>query len=227
MERTNTAASKFLEMTIQRYQFDVVGWTEYCNDNKGLDNKALPVYREKPLEALRINDKLITPFSTPSFERVYSSKERYIQWLDEEYLRDQAFYEAILKNPEKYITDLEDELLNQEIDNSAKEYMKITKGKKIDEISLIKNIDETNWADVKLSRYPKVQLGVVLGGTEEAIINNFCVYFINQLKAHYAGGKTAFLSATGPASWHELDQCKAEVSYFKDLVVEPCMRKLE
>ena len=26
--------SKLLEMAIKRYQFDVVGWTEYCIDNK-------------------------------------------------------------------------------------------------------------------------------------------------------------------------------------------------
>ena len=40
--------SKLLIDAIKKYQFDVVGWTEFCIDNKNLKQKALPKYREKP-----------------------------------------------------------------------------------------------------------------------------------------------------------------------------------
>jgi hypothetical protein len=72
------------------------------------------------------------------------------------------------------------------------------------------------WDEIKVSKYPKVMLGLILGASEEDIINNFGVYFINLLKAHFAGGRTAFLSSSGPEYWHELDRCKAELTYFKE-----------
>jgi len=212
--------SKLLEMAIKRYQFDVVGWTEYCIDNKILKQKALPVYRKKPLENLLIQDKILTGLSIPSIKKVYESPKHYIKYLDEEYVRDQAFYEAILKNPGKYKTDNIDILLNKEIDNSAKIYLKNIEKRKIDEEALIDHIQNDKWLDVKMSKYPKVQLGLILGVSKEAIVNNFGLYFMNLLKGHFAGSRTAFLSSTGPASWYELEQSKAELEYFRKEVVK-------
>jgi len=217
--------SKLLEMAIKRYQFDVVGWTEYCIDNKILKQKALPVYRKKPLENLLIQDKILTGLSIPSIKKVYESPKHYIKYLDEEYVRDQAFYEAILKNPGKYKTDNIDILLNKEIDNSAKIYLKNIEKRKIDEEALIDHIQNDKWLDVKMSKYPKVQLGLILGVSKEAIVNNFGLYFMNLLKGHFAGSRTAFLSSTGPASWYELEQSKAELEYFRKEVVKPCIEK--
>jgi hypothetical protein len=225
--RHSSAVSKILKMAIKRYQFDVIGWTKYCIDNKDLKQKALPVYRHKPLENLRIQDKILTSLSTPPIKKVYESPNHYIRWLDEEYVRDQAFYEAILKNPSKSKTDFEDNLLNKEIDHSAKEYLKTIEKRKIDEEALIRGIQIDNWLDIKMSKYPKVQLGIILGATGEAIVNNFCLYFINQLKAFLASSKTAFLSLTGPATWYEIDQCKAELAYFKKEVVDPIVKNLK
>ena len=158
----NSKDSKLLEMAIKRYQFDIVGWTEYCIDNKVLKQKALPVYRQKPLENLLIQNKILTGLNTPSIKKVYESPKHYIKYLDEEYVRDQAFYEAILKNPSKFKTYNTDILLNKEIDNSAKKYLKTIEKRKIDEEALIGRINSDKWFDVKMSKYPKIQLGLIL-----------------------------------------------------------------
>jgi len=144
-------------------------------------------------------------------------------WLDEEYERDQAFYEAILKNPGKYKLVSEDVSLNEEINESAKKYLKTIKNRRVEEESLINDIPVEQWDLIKVSKYPKVMLGLILGVSEEDIINNFGVYFINLLKAHFAGGRTAFLSSSGPEYWHELDKCKAELTYFKEEVIRPSL----
>ena len=140
-------------------------------------------------------------------------------------MRDQAFYETILKNPGKFKTDDKDILLNKEIDRSAKEYLKTIEKRKIDEEALIGRIQNDKWLDVKMSKYPKIQLGLILGVSQEAIVNNFGLYFMNLLKGHFAGSRTAFLSSAGPASWYELEQCEAELAYFKKEVVKPCIEK--
>jgi len=49
----------------------------------------------------------------PPVQKIYDSKNKYITWLDKEYKRNQAFYEAILKNPGKYKLNSEDESLNK------------------------------------------------------------------------------------------------------------------
>jgi hypothetical protein len=218
--------SDLLKTAIKRYQFDIVGWTEYCINNKILKQKALPIYRQKPFEDLRIRDRFSSSLNTPSIKKVYESPNHYIRYLDEEYTRDQAFYEAILKNPSKYKLDFEDKILNEEIDKSAKKYLKTIKKRKIDEELLIRELQSSDWLEIKNSKYPKVMLGLVLGVDKEAIVNNFGLYFINQLKAQFAGSRTAFLSSSGPASWHEIDRCKAELTYFKKEVVSPIVKKL-
>ncbi len=222
--RNSHMASKFLEASIKRYQSDIVGWAEYCIDNKYLKNKALPVYRQKPLENFRIQNKILSSISNPPIKKIYDSPYHYIKWLDDEYTRDQAFYEAILKNPDKYNVDYQDNLLNKEIDQSAKKYLKNIEKRKIDEGALIRGINEDNWHLIKKSKYPKVQLGIILGAKGDAIVNNFCIYFINQLMGFLSGSKTAFLSLTGPATWYEIDQCKAELTYFRKEVVDPIIK---
>ena len=102
----SSRVSNLLLTAINRYQFDVVGWTEYCIDNRVLKRKALPIYRQKPLENLRIQDTFLTGLGTPSIKKVYASPKYYIKYLEEEYVRDQAFYEAVLKNPGKFNTDI-------------------------------------------------------------------------------------------------------------------------
>ena len=67
----------------------------------------------------------------------------------------------------------------------------------------------------------------MLGASEDDIINNFGLYFINLLKAYFAGGRTAFLSSSGPDFWHELDKCKAELLYFKEEVILPNLEVLK
>ena len=218
--------SKLLSSAIKRYQFDVVGWTDFCINNKFADQKALPVFRQSPLDVLRIQDRTLNPLSTPPIKKVYESPKHYIKYLDEEYVRDQAFYEAILKNPGKFKKDNDDLIINKEIDHSAKEYLKTIVKRKVDEEAIIKDIQTNEWLDIKMSKYPKVQLGLLLGASKEAIVNNFGVYFINQLKAQFAGSRTAFLSSSGPASWHELERCKVELTYFKKEVMNPAVKKL-
>ena len=112
MPKQISSISKLLEMAIKRYQFDVVGWTKFCTDNKNTERKALPSGKSESLEILRIQDKISTPLNTPSIQKIYDSKNDYIKWLDKEYDRDQAFYEVILKNPGKYNLDLKDNSLN-------------------------------------------------------------------------------------------------------------------
>ncbi len=218
--------SPLLVTAIHRYQFDLVGWTEYCIDNKILKQKALPIYRQKPLETLRIQDTYLSGLSLPSLKNVYESPKHYNKYLNEEYKRDQAFYEAILKNPGKYTTDTIDKALNKEIDQSAKKYLKTIEKRKLDEQTIIERIPPDTWHTVKKSKYPKVQLGLLLGVSKEAIINNFGIYFITLLRGQFTGSRTAFLSATGPASWYELDQLKAELTYFKKEVLNPAVKKL-
>ena len=225
--KENVQISNLLKSAIKRYQFDIVGWTEYCISNKSLKQKALPIYRQRPFEDLRIRDRLYSSFSTPSIKKVYESPTHYLRYLDEEYTRDQAFYEAILKNPSKYNLEIEDGKINEEIDKSAKKYLKTIKKTKIDEELLISEIKNNNWFEIKNSKYPKVMLGLILGANKKAIINNFGLYFINQLKAQFAGSRTAFLSSSGPASWYEIERCKAELTYFKKEVVNPIVKKLK
>jgi hypothetical protein len=222
----SSRVSNLLLTAINRYQFDIVGWTEYCVDNRVLKRKALPIYRQKPLENLRIQDTFLTGLGTPSIKKVYASPKNYIKYLEEEYVRDQAFYEAILKNPGKFKTDNKDILLDKEIDHSAKEYLKTIEKRKIDEEALIECIPNDKWLDVKMSKYPKVQLGLLLGVSKEALVNNFGIYFITLLKGHFAGSRTAFLSSAGPASWYELERLQAELTYFKKEVVNPAVKKL-
>ena len=176
---------------------------------------------------LRIQDKISTLLNTPQVQKIYDSKSDYITWLDKEYVRDQAFYEAILKNPGKYKLDLEDDLLNKEIDNSARKYLKNIKERRVDEESFICDIPDEKWGEIKISKYPKVMLGLILGASEEDIISNFGLYFINLLKAHFAGSRTAFLSSSGPEYWHELDNCKAELTYLKKEVVRPSLNVID
>jgi len=223
MPKQFSNVSKLLEMAIKRYQFDVVGWTRYCTESTSTERKSLPSGPSESLEMLRIQDKLSTPLDTPPVQKIYDSKNTYIKWLDKEYERDQAFYEAVLKNPGKYKLDSEDQSLNEEIDHSAKKYLKTIKGRRINEESLIKNIPTELWDEIKVSKYPKVLLGLILGASEQDIINNFGLYFINLLKAHFAGGRTAFLSSSGPKYWHEIDKCKVELTYFKEEVIRPSL----
>lgn len=213
--------SKLLEMAINRYQFDIVEWTKYCIENKNIKLKTLPRRKPEPLETLRIQDKISKSITIPPIQKIYHSKSDYINWLDKEYMRDQAFYESILKNPGKYNLYLDNDLLNKEIDNSAREYLKTIKKRRINEVLIINDIPDEKWDKIKISKYPKVLLGLMLGASEEDIINNFGLYFINLLKAYFVGGRTAFLSSSGPDFWNELDKCKAELSYFKEEVILP------
>jgi len=223
MPKQFSNVSKLLEMAIKRYQFDVVGWTKFCNEFTNNKRKALQSGPSESLEILRVQDKLSTPLEAPQVQKIYDSRNTYIKWLDKEYERDQAFYEAILKNPGKYKLDLKEESLNEEINHSAKKYLKTIKNRRINEESLIKNIPTELWSEIKVSKYPKVMLGLILGASEEDIVNNFGIYFINLLKAHFASGRTAFLSSSGPEYWHELDKCKVELTYFKKEVIRPSL----
>lgn len=215
--------SKLLEMAIKRYQFDVVGWTKYCTTSTSNRIEKLSSNTSATLEMLRVQDKLSTSPDTAAVQKIYDSKDEFVKWLNIEYEKDQAFYEAILKNPVKYKLDSEDKSLHEEINHSAEQYLKTLNGRRINEERLIKNIDSELWHEIKISKYPKVMLGLILGATEEDIINNFGIYFINLLKAHFAGGRTAFLSSSGPEYWHELDKCKAELTYFKEEVIRPSL----
>ena len=223
MVKQFSRVSKLLELAIKRYQFDIVGWTQYCIESTNTVKKVLSSGSSESLEILRVQDKLSTPLEAPQVQKIYDSKKTYINWLDQEYEKDKAFYETILKNPGKYKLDSEDESLNDEINNSAKEYLKTINVRRKNEESLIENIPTDLWDEIKISKYPKVMLGLILGASEDDIINNFGVYFINLLKAHFAGGRTAFLSSSGPEYWHELDSCKAELTYFKKEVVRPSL----
>ena len=228
----DSATSKFLELAIKKYQFDVVGWVDYCIDNAKTNQKELPVYREKPLESLLVQDKFTTSYSTPPLQKVYNSQDTYVNWLDEEYARDQAFYEAILKNPQKLMTFLaleeidENKEINEEINKSATDYLKVIETKKFDEKLIIKKIGEEDWLKIKMSQYPKVQLGIILGISPESIVNNFAVYFFNQLKSHFVGSNTAFMSSTGPASWYEMEKCRAELGYFRERALNSSIQNL-
>jgi len=218
--------SKLLEIAIKKYQFDIVGWTEFCIDNKNLKQKALPIYRRKPFENLRIQDRNLSSFTSPPLKKVYESPESFIRYLDQEYIRDQAFYEAILKNPGKYKADIEDNLLNEEIDKSAKKYLKNIKKRKTDEEAIINSIKPEDWIEISNSKYPKVKLGLMLGVSKEALIKNFGIYFINLIKAEYLGSRTAYLSSTGPSSWYEIDRIEKELEYFKKEVVNPIIKNI-
>jgi hypothetical protein len=224
--KKNAGISKLLTDAINKYQFDIVGWTEFCIDNKNLKQKALPKYREKPLESLRLQERNLSSISTPSLKTVFTSKDTYMTHLDKEYVKDQAFYEAILKNPGKYRKDIDDKLLNEEIDSSAKKYLKNIKKRKIDEEAIINSLKPEDWLEISKSKYPKVQLGLMLGVSKEAILNNFGLYFINQLKAIFLGSRSAYLSSSGPSSWHEIDRIKEELTYFKKEVVTPMIKKV-
>lgn len=217
--------SKLLTDSIKKYQYDIVGWTEFCIDNKNLKQKMLPKFRENPLEDLRLQERNLSTTSLPLLKTVFESKDTYIGHLENEYVKDQAFYDAVLKNPGKYKTGIDNKLLNEEIDKSAKKYLKNIKKRKINEEVIINSLKPEDWLEIRKSKYPKVQLGLILGLSKETIINNFGLYFINQLKAEFFGSRSAFLSSSGPYSWHELDRIERELAYFKKEVVTPMIKK--
>lgn len=226
---------RFLNQSILRYQYDVVGWTEFCFNNTEISNKLLPAYSENPLEALRVQDKLGATFSAPPLESIFSTKDSYIWWLGEEYARDRAFYETILENPNTLMVALGlemnkdeiDETINTEIDCCASDYIEILEQNKFEEKKRIEGITSHNWKEIKNSEYPKVQLGCELGATPEAIVNNFCVYYLNLLRGQFVGSRTAFITSTGPASWEELEACKSEIGYFRNKVFNPYVNNLK
>jgi len=218
--------SELLKMAIKRYQFDLVGWTEYCIDNKKYYKKELSNYHQKPLDNLRIQNRINSSLTIPSLKKVYESPKQYIFYLEKEYEKDKAFYEAILKNSSKYKIDSVDMIINKEIDKSAKKYLRTINKRKIDEEINIRKIKAEDWTTIKMSKYPKVQLGLILGAREDIILDNFGIFFINQIKAYIAGTRTAFISATGPESWYEIEKCKAELTYFKKEVINPCLEKI-
>ena len=222
----NVGVSKILRDAIKKYQYDIVGWTEFCIDNKNTKQKELPKYREKPLENLRLQERNPLSLSTPPLKTVFASKDMYIKHLKKEYVKDQAFYEAILKNPGKYKSGFDDKLLNEEIDISAKKYLKNIMRRKNDEETIINSLEPADWIEISKSKYPKVKLGLILGVSKEAIINNFGLYFINLIKAEFLGTRTAYLSSTGPSSWHEIDRIGKELEYFKKEVVNPMIKKI-
>ena len=96
--KKNVGISKLLTDVIKKYQYDVVGWTEFCIDNKNLKQKTLQKYRENPLEDIRFQERNLSNTGNPPLKKVFASKDTYITHLDKEYIKDQAFYEAILKN---------------------------------------------------------------------------------------------------------------------------------
>ncbi len=224
--KKNKVTSKLLTDAINKYQYDIVGWSGFCIDNKNLKQKKLPKYLEKPLENLRLQERNQSLISTPLLKTVFASKDTYITHLDKEYVKDQAFYEAILKNPGKYRAGIDDKLLNEEIDGSAKKFLKNIKKRKTDEESIINSLKTEDWLEISKSKYPKVQLGLMLGVSKEAIINNFGLYFINQLKAEFFGSRSAYLSSSGPHSWNEIDRIERELAYFKKEVVIPMVKKI-
>jgi len=224
--KKNVGISKLLTDAIKKYQYDVVGWTKFCIDNKNLKKKALPTIQENPLEDLRLQERSLSNISNPPLKTVFSSKETYINHLDKEYVKDQAFYEAILKNPGKYRKDTDDELLNKEIDRSAKKYLRNINKRKTDEEKIINSLKPGDWLEISKSKYPKVQLAIMLGVPKDAIVNNFGLYFINQLKAEFMGSRTAYLTSSGPSSWHEIERIEKELEYFNREVVTPLVNKL-
>jgi hypothetical protein len=224
--KKNAGVSKLLIDAIKKYQYDIVGWTEFCIDNKNMKQKKLMKYRERPLENLRLQERNPLSLSAPPLKTVFASKDRYIKHLDKEYVKDQAFYEAILKNPGKYKSGIDDKLLNKEIDKSAKKYLKNIMKRKSDEEAIINSLKSEDWLEISNSKYPKVKLGLFLGITKEAVINNFGLYFINLIKAEFLGTRTAYLSSTGPSSWHEIDRIEKELEYFKKEVVNPMIKKV-
>ena len=225
--KKNGGISKLLTDAIKKYQFDVVGWTEFCIDNKNLKQKTLPKYREKPFENLRLQERNLSSINTPSLKTVFASKDTYISHLEKEYNKDQAFYEAILKNPGKYKKENDDKLLNEEIDRSAKKYLKNIKKRKTDEEGLIKTLKPEDWVEISKSKYPKVQLGLLLGVSKEAITSNFGIYFLNQLKAEFLSSRTAYLSSSGPVLWYEVEKIEKELEYFEKEVVTPLIKKVK
>lgn len=225
--RKNRGISKLLIDAIKKYQYDVVGWTEFCINNKNLKQKALPKYQENPLEDLRLQERNLSNKSNPPIKTVFASIDTYITHLDKEYAKDQAFYEAILKNPGKYRKDINEELLNKEIDKSAKKYLKNIKKRKTDEEAIINSLKPEGWLEISKSKYPKVQLGLMLGVSKEAIVNNFGLYFINQLKAQFMASRTAYLTSSGPSSWHEIERIEKELAYFNKEVITPLINKVK
>jgi hypothetical protein len=224
--KNNSGISKLLTNAIKKYQYDVVGWAEFCINNKYIKQKALPKYREKPFENLRLKERNLSSISTPPLKTVFASKDDYIAHLDKEYVKDQAFYEAILKNPGKFREDFDDKLLNEEIDKSAKKYLKNINKRKTDEEVIINSLKPEDWFEISKSKYPKIQLGLLLGVSKEAITNNFGLYFLNQLKAEFLGSRTAYLSSSGPVLWYEIEKIEKELEYFEKEVVIPLIKKI-
>jgi hypothetical protein len=117
-------------------------------------------------------------------------------------------------------------LLNEEIDKSAKKYLKNINKRKTDEEVIINSLKPEDWFEISKSKYPKIQLGLLLGVSKEAITNNFGLYFLNQLKAEFLGSRTAYLSSSGPVLWYEIEKIEKELEYFEKEVVIPLIKKI-
>ena len=224
----SASVSKLFTQAIEWYQCDVVGWLMYCTStDKHLLQEKRSTIQQPALEILRIKERIRAQVHAPNVKKIYSSKESFLDWLHQEYNRDQAFYEAIIENTQKSKSDSKVHTVNHEIDIDAREYLRVLRQKYCDEARIIDTISDKTWNDIKNSQYPKVMLGLILGASEEVLVQNFGLYFLSRLKAQFAGSRTALLSSSGPNYWHELDRCEVELTYFKNTVVRPCIQQMK
>jgi len=224
----SSSVSKLLTQAIDWYQCDVVGWLLYCTSpDQLLLQEKRTIMHQPALDFLRIKERIRSQVHAPNLKKIYDSKENFLDWLHQEYMRDQAFYEAVIENAQKPKRDSTVNTVNQEIDVDAREYLRVLRLRYSDEASIIKNISNKTWGDIRDSNYPKVMLGLILGVSEEALVQNFGLYFLSRLKAQFAGSRTALLSSSGPNYWHELDRCEVELTYFKNKVVIPCIQHIK
>lgn len=220
------ATRRSLDKFIKRYQYDIVGWTEFCVTNVESTKRMPPEDSQGALEFLRTQERFNDLTCAPPVEKIYSDKESYIQWHDEEYERDRAFYQCVLRRSKEIMvalglrTDVVDEI-KLEVDRDALNYLDTLEQKKSEEISRIMTMPESDWSIVRSARYPKVQLGCLLGADPEAIVVNFGIYLVCGLQGEFHGSKSAFLSASGPTLWQMLGASKAELAYFKENVLSP------
>jgi hypothetical protein len=208
------ASQMSMDNYIKRFQYDVVGWTQFIIDCREPLLDKLPEFCPEPSKNLPIRDRSTSLVCAPPIEKIYENKESYLQWLKEEYARDHAFYQCILERS-KSANRKELGELQIEVDCNARDYLKVLEKMELSEKERILAIPDADWELISKSKYPKIELARLLGAIPEAIVANFGIYLYSTLQGEFTGSRSAFFSATGPTYWQVLEASKAELDYFR------------
>lgn len=197
----------------------------------GLKRPKKKKLRRAGLRPLRVKkDPRDIPLLRKPLQDIYRSKDDYIHWLREQYDKEMQFYKAILSGkvtyqqayPELYEAGLFDSQLEVEVDSGAKEQLQELSRAFREEVGIISNIRDSDWAKVASSKNPKIAIASVLGASMSQVKENMTTYILVRFQAQRMA-KRADLSSQGPLAWSTQDELPVQVDRLADALLQMAM----